>query len=181
MTVKETEQTSRYGPGLPNELLNATWLIEGGVETPTSRHWEFEEGGVYQVGQGASQRALLIYLRDEYAHHLFRSYRANWVTTYTDQQLYGMEILQMAENIKPCPHCGGKVLKIEVTKETGDRQFFGRVFCQNKDCDAIAGWRIVLPKDSAKSGGDSLTPEEKSARQEAAAREQLIAAWNRRG
>ena len=181
MPVKDSEQTSRYGPGLPNELLNAAWLVEDGITTPANRHWEFQKGGVYQIGQGVSQRALLIYCRDEGRHHVLRSYWANWVTAYTDQQLYGMEVLRLAENMKSCPYCGGKVLKVEVSKEAEDRQFFGRVFCQNKGCEAIAGWRIVLPKDDSKAANDSLTPEEKSARQEAAAREILIAAWNRRG
>ena len=180
MTVKDTEQTSRYGPGLPNELLNATWLVEEGVETSTNRHWEFEENGVYQIGQGALSKALLVYLRDEGVHHAYKSYKASWLTTFTDAQLCGMEVMKMASDIKPCPYCGGKGLKFEVTKETGNGQFFGRVFCQNKGCEAITGWRIAVPKDSAKSGGESLTPEEKSARQEAAAKEQLIAAWNRR-
>ena len=182
MTVKDTEQTSRYGPGLPNELLNATWLVEEGVETSTNRHWEFEENGVYQIGQGALSKALLVYLRDEGIHHVFKSYRVAWLTAYTDQQLHGMEVLKMEKDMKPCPHCGGKVLKAEVIKDkTGaDGQFVGQVSCMDKCCRAVTRWRIVLPKDSAKSDGESLTLEEKSARLEAAAREILIATWNRR-
>ena len=183
MPVKDSEQTSRYGPGLPKELLNATWLVEEGVETSTSRHWEFEENGVYQIGQGASPKALLVCLRDEGVHHVFRSYRAAWLTTYTDQQLCGMEVLKMEKEMKPCPHCGGKILKAKVVKDKAgaDGQFVGQVACMDKCCGAITGWRITVPKDSAKSDGESLTPEEKSARLEAAAREILIAAWNRRG
>ena len=144
---------SRCGMGLelPSELSNAAWLVEDGVIAPKGRHWKFQKGGVYQIGQGISQRALLIYLRDEGIHQVFRSYKAKWLMSYTDQQLHGMEVLRMAENIKPCPYCGGKVLKVEVTKETENRQFFGRVFCQNKECEAISGWRIVLPKDSTKN------------------------------
>ena len=97
--------------GLPKELSDAAWLVEDGITTPTNRHWEFQKGGVYQIGQGVSQRALLIHLRDEGRHHLFCSYLAGWQMSYTDQQLHGTEVLRMAENVKSCPYCGEKVLK----------------------------------------------------------------------
>ena len=180
MSEKDSEHGSRYGPELPKELANAVWLIEDGIETAKGRHLEFQEGGVYQIGHGASPKALLVYLRDEGIHHAYKSYKASWLTTFTDAQLCGIEVMKMASDIKSCPHCGGKLLKVNVSKEAENGQFFGRVICQNKGCGAITGWRIVLSKDSAKSDGESLTPEEKSARLEAAAREILIAAWNRR-
>ena len=182
MTVKDTEQTSRYGPGLPNELLNATWLVEEGVETSTNRHWEFEENGVYQIGQGALSKALLVYLRDEGIHHVFKSYRVAWITTFTNSQLHGIEVMKLASDIKPCPHCGGKVLKLSITKdkEAGNGHFIGRILCQNKSCEATASWQIALPKASTTADTGVTAPEEKSVRLETAAKGILIAAWNRR-
>ena len=184
MTVSVASGSKKIARGfeLPEELASKVWLLEDGEATPKSRRWEFQKGEIYQIGQSASPKALLVYLRDEGIHHVFKSYRVAWLTAYTDQQLHGMEVLKMEKDMKPCPHCGGKVLKAEVIKDkTGaDGQFVGQVSCMDKCCRAVTRWRIVLPKDSAKSDGESLTLEEKSARLEAAAKGILIAAWNRR-
>ncbi len=180
--METAEKNSCFGAGLelPIELSDAVWLAKGGTITPTGRHWEFQKGGVYQIKQGAyqmkqgvPQRTLLIYLRDEGIHHVFRSYRAEWLTTYTDQQLLGLEVLEMEKDMKHCPHCGGKVLKVEIVsgKAGTDGQFLGQVSCLDKRCGAVTRWKITVPRG----------PAEEQDKQQAAAMEQLIAAWNRRG
>ena len=172
-----------WGLELPQELSDKVWPHEEGtIHAVQGRHWEFRKDEVYQIQQD-SGRLLLIFLRNEGPHHVFKSYRASWLTTFTDSQLIGREILKMTEEFKPCPHCGGRELRVELTRDSvgAGASFMGRVFCQNKDCEVIAGWRIVLPRASAKLTGESLTPEEQAARQEAVARERLMAAWNTRG
>ena len=184
MTVSVASGSKKIARGfeLPEELASKVWLLEDGEATPKSRRWEFQKGEIYQIGQSASPKALLVYLRDEGIHHVFKSYRVAWITTFTNSQLHGIEVMKLASDIKPCPHCGGKVLKLSITKdkEAGNGHFIGRILCQNKSCEATASWQIALPKASTTADTGVTAPEEKSVRLETAAKGILIATWNRR-
>ena len=184
---------------LPAELSKKVWLHMDGIPTPQDVRWSFREGGVYQIQQD-SDRQLLVFLRRVGSHYILRSYLANWLTTFTDSQLIGREVLEMTEEVKPCPHCGNKELKIEIVRDSHGvgSQFAGRVLCQGKGCGAVTSWRVGVSREALKKTAmtappkkgkasnqgktdyKSLTPEEERALEEKLARDFVIEYWNAR-
>ena len=187
------------GLELPDELSERVWLHEDGVLTIRGRRWEFRENRIYQIQQD-SEKLLLVFLRDEGIQHVFRSYRANWLTSFTDSQLIRREVLKMTKGLKPCPHCGGMELKIELEQDSPDVGvlFTGRVLCLGNGCGSVTSWHVGVSREALKkaamtvspkngkapargeAGYKSLTPEEEKALAEKLAMDFLIAAWNER-
>jgi hypothetical protein len=184
---------------LPAELSGKVWLHMDGNPTPQGVRWSFRENGVYQIQQD-SDRLLLVFLRRVGTHYILRSYLANWLTTFTDSQLIGREVLEMTKEVKPCPHCGGRELKIEIVRDSHGMgsQFTGRVLCLGKGCSAVTSWRVGVSRESLKkaamtvapkkgktsnqgeTGSKSMTPKEERVLEEKLARDFVIEYWNAR-
>lgn len=151
-------------PKLPREFEEASWLIQ---ESRRLRNWEFSKDTVYQIDEN-----YLIYLRDEGKHHIFRSYFAKWLTTYTDMQLVGTEVICMDREVKKCPHCGGNLLKMEATPSMVGGTYVCMVTCQK--CKAVTSWRINPGLNRQKD------PAEANLQPQDLAMYRLRKAWNRR-
>ena len=106
----------------------------------------------------------------------------------------------MTEEVKPCPYCGNKELKIEIVRDSHGMgsQFTGRVPCLGKGCGAVTSWRVGVSREALKkaamtvapkngkapargeAGSKSMTPEEERSLEEKLARDFVIESWNAR-